>query len=537
MKSTFVKILAATAIVGLMIPAGIAYAAEEPLVYPATSYAPVYLVDGLDNVQYPAGTQLDWDHLMMAHLSIIPVPAPVTDEETMRLPYVDGGVQYLPFISAPGDEFSRSTWKAYGDLGNLTGGRGAKLPTVTPSYVAYGDSASVKAIGGTYSLGVAYVKDTAMTVVAVFFTTINVDPGVGTWKFATPVTKTATTTTLSSSSASVSLGESVTLTATVSASAATGNVQFLDESTSLGITASAGGVATLTASSLGVGTHSITAVYAGDGTYAGSTSAPTTVTVNDILGPDEIDLVPGNTGGVSISVAGSVATITMNASLNGTLVNIFGYSTPVFLGQRTVSGGQATVNISALTAGETHKIAVVDVGGGTIIGWAEFAIAAGNMEGMRDLEAVVMRSDDGEFYLIAPDNSTPALIGSPSLVGGQSFSTGVLGEFSVVDERTASKPGWELTTSVENFIMGAETISKSALGLDPRMVGNTGPGAPILGATQVAGSAIYDSLFAELAAGAYDDQADFNADLSFLAPLGAVPGTYTSVLTLTLVSK
>jgi hypothetical protein len=86
----------------------------------------------------------------------------------------------------------------------------------------------------------------------------------------------ATTTTLSSSSNPSVSGKSVVFTATVVSSAGTpsGSVTFKDGSTTLGTGAlNASAQATFTTSGLSVGTHSITAVYAGNGNFVGSTSA------------------------------------------------------------------------------------------------------------------------------------------------------------------------------------------------------------------------------------------------------------------------
>ncbi len=81
-----------------------------------------------------------------------------------------------------------------------------------------------------------------------------------------------TTTTVTSSPNPSSLGQSVTFTATV-APTATGVVSFFDGVTLLGTgTLNGSSVATFTTSALANGPHSITAVYAGDTTHAGSTS-------------------------------------------------------------------------------------------------------------------------------------------------------------------------------------------------------------------------------------------------------------------------
>jgi hypothetical protein len=87
-----------------------------------------------------------------------------------------------------------------------------------------------------------------------------------------------TTTTLTSSRNPSNAGQAVTFTATVSPSAATGTVQFFDGSALLGSAPLSGGRAALT-TSLGSGSHSITAAYSGDSTYNASTSAVLTQTV------------------------------------------------------------------------------------------------------------------------------------------------------------------------------------------------------------------------------------------------------------------
>ncbi|HEX2916085.1 MAG TPA: Ig-like domain repeat protein [Chloroflexia bacterium] len=76
------------------------------------------------------------------------------------------------------------------------------------------------------------------------------------------------------------VGQSVTFTATVSPAQATGIVTFSDGNNLLGTGTLTGGVATFTTNSLDTGSHSITAAYAGDATYASSTSNTLTQQVN-----------------------------------------------------------------------------------------------------------------------------------------------------------------------------------------------------------------------------------------------------------------
>ena len=140
---------------------------------------------------------------------------------------------------------------------------------------------------------------------------------------------------------------------------------------------------------------------------------------------------------------------------------------------------------------------------------------------------------DGLLALAAPTAST-STIGGATIVNGKSTSTGTLGNFQVQDGRAASKPGWTLTTSsVGDFINGATTIGKQNLGLAPKNVGGT---PAVLGGPQVAGSATYPSLLAQMAAGTAGSST-LDADLTFVAPAGSPAGTYTSTLTVTLVSQ
>ena len=104
------------------------------------------------------------------------------------------------------------------------------------------------------------------------------------------VTFTATTTTLAITPTTITHGQSVTMTANVASPSATGDVAFtttaaLPNNTGIGYATLANGVATATAPGTTVvdlpgGTYSITAQYEGDGTYAPSASAATSVTVN-----------------------------------------------------------------------------------------------------------------------------------------------------------------------------------------------------------------------------------------------------------------
>ena len=91
-------------------------------------------------------------------------------------------------------------------------------------------------------------------------------------QIVTPAT-TPTSVTLTSSANPSIAGRPLWLTATVSPAAATGTVQFLDGAAPLGTATIAGGWATLSLTTLTLGTHSVTALYTGDVNDSASTSA------------------------------------------------------------------------------------------------------------------------------------------------------------------------------------------------------------------------------------------------------------------------
>lgn len=102
---------------------------------------------------------------------------------------------------------------------------------------------------------------------------------------------TCTTTALQAAPATITFGQSTTLTATVAPQAGsgtpTGTVNFLDGSTNIGNgTLNGSGVATFSTTTLAVGTHSITAAYQGDTSFAASTSSAVPVQVNAAPAPD-----------------------------------------------------------------------------------------------------------------------------------------------------------------------------------------------------------------------------------------------------------
>jgi trimeric autotransporter adhesin len=121
---------------------------------------------------------------------------------------------------------------------------------------------------------------------------------------------TTTTTALAASSTTPTYGTTVTFTATVTPTAASGTVLFYDGGTLLASGTLSSGTASYPTSALSVGTHSFTAVYAGDTTYASSSSSAVSVTVSSSssgtgsfsLSATNITVSQGNSGASTVTV-------------------------------------------------------------------------------------------------------------------------------------------------------------------------------------------------------------------------------------------
>ncbi len=170
-----------------------------------------------------------------------------------------------------------------------------------------------------------------------------------------------TTTVAGNSPATTLFGQTVTLSADVAAvSPATGtpqgDVSFFDGATLIQTTSLDGsGHASITTSSLAVGSHSITAVYATSSTFNGSTSAPVIQTVTTAETATVVTVSsPSVVFGNSVSFQATVATV---APATGTPTGTLQFTVDgVDAGApQTLSGGAASVTLPFLTGG-THSI-------------------------------------------------------------------------------------------------------------------------------------------------------------------------------------
>jgi len=163
---------------------------------------------------------------------------------------------------------------------------------------------------------------------------------------------TTTTTTLTSSINPSPQGQLVTLTAAVSPSAATGVVMFRDATDTLGTGTLSGGKATFSTSSLSAGSHSISAVYSGDGNSSGSTSSFLVQTVNAVVKTNTTTSVTSSPNPSTVGQSVAFTTNVSPSSATGTVTFLDGTST---LGTGTLGGGKATFSTSGLSTG-SHLI-------------------------------------------------------------------------------------------------------------------------------------------------------------------------------------
>jgi uncharacterized repeat protein (TIGR01451 family) len=179
--------------------------------------------------------------------------------------------------------------------------------------------------------------------------------------------KFVTTTTVGSSANPSGFGQVVTFTANVTSGSggsgiASGTVIFRDGATVLGAGTLAGGTAILTTSTLTLGSHSITAVYGGDGTFAGSASAA----LGQLVDPVPADLSIAKTDGQTTAAPGSLVVYTIvaaNAGPNPATGAMVMDTVPAMLGVTWTCVGAGGGSCTGGGSGDIHDTVNLPVGG------------------------------------------------------------------------------------------------------------------------------------------------------------------------------
>jgi len=224
---------------------------------------------------------------------------------------------------------------------------------------------------GTLSGGVATLTTSALSVGSHSVTAVYggdaSDNGSTSSAVGEVVSKDATKTTIATSVTPSNSGVSVTFTANVSilapgAGALGGSVMFMEGSATLGSGTLSGGVAIFSTGALAAGTHSITAVYAGDANDNGSSSSALSQVVNPAVVTSTTTLATSINPAVVTTMVTFTANVHMSSGSPSGNVSFMDGST--MLGTGAVNAnGVATFSTSGLAAG--HHTITAHYGGDT----------------------------------------------------------------------------------------------------------------------------------------------------------------------------
>jgi hypothetical protein len=270
----------------------------------------------------------------------------------------------------------------------------------------------------------------------------------------------ATTTALASSLNPSVVGQAVTFTATVSSSAGAPpngeTVTFYNGSAVLGTAALGGGIASLTTSSLPVGTFTITASYGGDANFAASTSSGLRQVVNSTTkSATSTALVSSLNPSIYGQKVTWTATVTTSGSVTPTgKVNFTwdGYS----IGTATLNAsGVATLSKSNLNV-YTYPLTAVYAGDANNVGSTSAILNQGVKEttSAATLSSSVNPSTDGQAVTFTATITSPTV----TATGPVTFTAGktVLG--------TAQLSGHKATFTTSTLAVGSTTVTATYSG-------------------------------------------------------------------------
>jgi hypothetical protein len=187
-------------------------------------------------------------------------------------------------------------------------------------------------------------------------------------------TPAVTTTSLTSSANPSVFGQPVTLTATVSPAGSGGaqpggTVAFFDGAQQIGtgtLNGQSPDRATLAAPPFAVGSHTLTAVYAGSGGFTGSTSAALIQQVNQAHTATSLSATPSpSTFGRAVTLNAAVAPVAPGAGTPSGTVAFFDGSAQV--GTAPLAAGAASLSTATLSGG-THALKAVYQGDASFAG-------------------------------------------------------------------------------------------------------------------------------------------------------------------------
>ncbi|WP_341578147.1 hypothetical protein [Microbacterium schleiferi] len=233
----------------------------------------------------------------------------------------------------------------------------------------------------------------------------------------------------------------------------------------------------------------------------------------------------------------------------GTVVTVNGLTAASTYKPYVYTTGGAKIPLSNVTANGSGQ-AVVDVASALSAGlnYEEDAylvfVQPGDISQLEGVAVINIEIGDGTVVVPITANvtatnafqlTTPATGVDFGDVPRDTTAVRPLGGFTVIDDRT-TLTGWSVNVSANDFAgPSGATISKDQLGYVATVVGGNSAGsAPTAGKTAGAG-AFGSALAATTGNGTAATGANYDLNLSFLAPVSAAAGSYTSSVTLTLV--
>jgi len=423
---------------------------------------------------------------------------------------------------------------------------------VSNAFSVYASNNST-ALVGPYDIKVQCVNSIGTTILDEYTTVMNwTTPGnsLANIGSATYEARPATTTTVAPSLSSPQLaGTAINLTATVDAGAidpSAGSVQFFNGVTSLGTsTVGAGGVATLAGVTLPVGTASLTAVFAANPSYQGSTSSAVSFTIDPIPATATTTTLAPVTTPIE---QGQNATFDATVTPNNAVGKVEFYNGVTKLGETPLASGTASFSTSGLGIGSASiKAKFVPTNPANFAGSesaAQTLVVNAPAVGFNQ-QLINVDVPAGALTISVLGDRTVTLPAFLNADGSRFTATGSMDDVQVSDTRAGS-PGWVASGQLTPFKQGAaDSISAANLGWVPSVVSTSNAlnvvtaGATVAPADGVAigagaGSGLSVSrTLATSAAGASTGTAVVDAQLNVVAPTTTLPGIHSAVLTFT----
>ncbi|SNS76874.1 Ig-like domain (group 3) [Granulicella rosea] len=353
----------------------------------------------------------------------------------------------------------------------------------------------------------------------------------------TPV---ATTTTLSSSASQVVLGQTITFTATIApttqttgAPAATGTVQFYDGTTSIGSATVNNNVALLSTSLLtNTVNHSITAVYLGDGNYAGSTSQIVVVNKGSGLTATSVQLTLSATtavAGTAVVLTAAVGPTVNSTPPSGTVNFLVGGST---ICSAVLTAGSTSCSVTTLPSGSDIITAsyLGDTNYSASVSGASTITVTGSTSTGTAKTTTTLTANPTTSSLGAPITLTAAVVPTsgattPVVTGTVQFIAPTTGATVC----TAAVASGIATCSVTTFTLGTNSVQATYLG-DVNYASST---SSAISVTISATSTTTASLIAQFVPNVpVLPGATSTITASVVAPTGTIPaGTVTATIT------